>query len=60
LDRVLLHHYFIIPAWYGNFYNLAYWNIFGHPTVTPKYAIGFDAWWVDPKKAEALNRNGRK
>lgn len=60
LDRVLLHHYFIIPAWYGNFYNLAYWNIFGHPNVTPKYAIGFDSWWVDPKKAEALNRNGRK
>ena len=60
LDRVLLHHYFIIPAWYGNFYNLAYWNVFGHPNVTPKYAIGFDAWWVDPKKAEALNRNGRK
>lgn len=59
LDRVLLHNYFIIPEWYLSYHRIAYWNMFGHPTITPKYAIGFDAWWVDPKKAALLNRNNR-
>ena len=60
LDRVLLNNYFVIPQWYLSYHWIAYWNIFGHPAVAPKYGIGFDNWWVDPKKAEALNRNGRK
>ncbi|MBL0339235.1 MAG: hypothetical protein IPP67_08785 [Rhodospirillaceae bacterium] len=60
LDRVLLANYFVIPEWHSKAYNIAYWNIFGHPAVAPKYGIGFDNWWVDPKKAELLNRNGRK
>ncbi|HMS44545.1 MAG TPA: extracellular solute-binding protein [Alphaproteobacteria bacterium] len=59
LDRVLLAHHFVIPEWYANFYNIAYWDIFGYPAVAPKYDIGFSTWWVDPKKAEQLNRRGR-
>jgi len=59
LDRVLLWNYYVIPHFYMGADRLAYWNIFDRPKVRPRYATGFDAWWIDPKKAEALKQQGR-
>ncbi len=53
LDRVLLWGHYLVPHWHIRTFRLAYWNMFSRPKVTPKYALGFDFWWIDPKK-EAL------
>jgi microcin C transport system substrate-binding protein len=56
LDRVLLWGHYVIPQWHINVFRVAYWDKFGRPEKTPKYALAFDAWWVDPAKAEALGK----
>ena len=33
---------------------VSFWNKFGRPAVVPKYALGFDAWWIDARKDAAL------
>jgi microcin C transport system substrate-binding protein len=38
---------------------LAYWNIFDRPKIRPRYDVGFETWWIDPKKVATLNREGR-
>ncbi|MBI2153496.1 MAG: ABC transporter substrate-binding protein [Candidatus Rokubacteria bacterium] len=59
LDRVLLWGHYVIPHWHIQAYRVAYWDKFGRPAVAPKYALGFDTWWVDPKKeAEPARRRG--
>jgi len=56
LDRVLLWNHYVIPQWYLGAFRIAYWDKFGHPKVTPKYALGFpDTWWVDPAKARRVH-----
>jgi microcin C transport system substrate-binding protein len=47
LDRVMLHHYFVVPEWYVGAFKIAYWNKFGRPAKTPPYSTGFDTWWID-------------
>ena len=54
LDRVLLWGHYAIPHWHIRAYRVAYWDKFGRPAVAPKYSLGFDTWWVDPKKEAAL------
>ena len=55
LDRVLLWHHYLIPHWHIAYFRVAYWNKFGRPKISPKYALGFiDDWWVDAAKAAAL------
>lgn len=46
LDRVLLHGHYVIPHWHIRNFRVAYWNKFGRPAISPKYALGFDTWWV--------------
>lgn len=46
LDRVLLWGHYVIPHWHITAFRVAYWNRFGRPAVSPKYELGFDAWWV--------------
>lgn len=46
LDRVLLWENFVIPHWHSNSFRVAYWDKFGIPTVTPKYNLGFQTWWL--------------
>jgi microcin C transport system substrate-binding protein len=48
LDRVLLHGYYVIPEWHIGAFRVAYWTKFQRPRVAPKYAVGFDTWWIDP------------
>ena len=54
LDRVLLWGHYVIPNWHTRVFRVAYWDKFGRPEVTPRYALGFNNWWVDPEKAAAL------
>ena len=58
LDRVLLWGHYLIPHWHIRSFRVAYWDIFDRPEVTPKYSLGFDTWWVDPKKEAA--QKGKK
>jgi len=55
LDRVLLWNYYVVPQWYSDTINVAYWNKFGIPEKQPEY-VGIDtySWWVDPAKEAAL------
>lgn len=48
LDRVLQWNHYVIPHFHINAYRVAYWNKFGMPDTRPKYALGFDTWWIKP------------
>jgi len=54
LDRVLLHHHYVIPQWHNRLFWVAYWDRFGRPPRNPRYGLGFDSWWVDPALDAAL------
>jgi microcin C transport system substrate-binding protein len=56
LDRVLLWGFYVIPHFHLQAFRVAYWDRFGRPAIAPKYAFGFDTWWIDPKKDAALQR----
>lgn len=55
LDRVLLWGHYVIPQWHVRNDRIAYWDRFGIPKH-PKYGADTMSWWVDPAKAEALDR----
>ena len=54
LDRVLQWGHWLIPQWHIPYDRLVYWDRFGRPKVTPTQGVQFDTWWIDAKKAEAL------
>jgi len=55
LDRVLLWNYYVVPQWFSDTINVAYWNKFGIPEKQPDYVgIDTESWWIDPAKAAAL------
>ncbi|HTS90878.1 MAG TPA: extracellular solute-binding protein [Stellaceae bacterium] len=56
LDRILSWGYYVIPEWYDGHYRLAYWDKFGKPATLPKYGLGLDTWWLDPARAETLEK----
>jgi microcin C transport system substrate-binding protein len=56
LDRVLLWGHHAIPHWHIQAFRVAYWDKFARPATSPKYALGFDTWWVDPKKDAELEK----
>src|SRR5712691_1274950 len=56
LDRVLLWGHYVIPHWHIQAFRVAYWDKFERPKISPKYAFGFQSWWVDAKKEAALAR----
>jgi microcin C transport system substrate-binding protein len=63
LDRVLQYGYYLIPQYHLGAYWVAYWNKFRHPDTAPKYALGFDTWWVDTgaeKTIEQKQDEGKK
>jgi len=53
LDRVLLHHHFVVPCWHLASDRLLYWDKFG---VAPPHRRGTtpSIWWYDSAKAERL------
>ncbi len=47
LDRLLIHNYYMIPAWYMNKINVVYWSQFARPKTSPKYmTITLETWWL--------------
>jgi microcin C transport system substrate-binding protein len=57
LDRVLRAEQFWVPNWHKASQWVAYWDIFGRPSVKPKYDRGIIAtWWYDEAKAAKLKR----
>jgi microcin C transport system substrate-binding protein len=56
LDRVLLWGHYVIPHWHIRAFRVAFWDKFGRPAISPRFALGFDTWWVDAQKEAALPR----
>ena len=46
LDRLLLAEHYVIPNWQSGSFRIAYWNKFAMPPEPPKYALGFETWWM--------------
>jgi microcin C transport system substrate-binding protein len=59
LDRVLLANHFVIPHWHIQSFRIAFWDKFGRPERSPKFALGLDSWWIDPAKERALTEARR-
>lgn len=58
-DRVFRAGRYWIPQWYKGTHQLAFWDVFGHPTAKPRYGRGApDTWWHDADKASRLERAG--
>ncbi|MBN9002048.1 MAG: ABC transporter substrate-binding protein, partial [Rhizobiales bacterium] len=58
LDRVLLHHYYVVPQWTYPFQRTARWDRFGKPDVMPKYGLASfpTVWWYDAEKAAKIGK----
>jgi microcin C transport system substrate-binding protein len=54
LDRVLQYGYYVIPNYHIAAFRVAYWDKFRRPEVSPKYGVGIDTWWVDPKAEQTI------
>ena len=54
LDRVLLWSHYVVPHWYIRHFRVIYWDRFGRPEHSPKYALGFNDWWIESKKDAQL------
>ncbi|KKB07349.1 extracellular solute-binding protein [Devosia chinhatensis] len=52
LDRVLLHHHFVIPGYALTYSRTARWDRFSRPETLPEFSNGFPTiWWWDADKA---------
>jgi microcin C transport system substrate-binding protein len=57
-DRVFRAGRYWVPQWYRTDHPLAYWDVFDHPKVLPRYQVdGYSSslgertlWWSDPDK----------
>jgi microcin C transport system substrate-binding protein len=54
LDRVLQYGYYVIPQFHLGAFWVAYWDKFHRPEIAPKYGLGFDTWWIDPKAEQSV------
>jgi len=54
LDRVLQYGYYVVPQFHLGASWVAYWDKFRRPEVSPKYGLGIDTWWVDPKAEKSI------
>jgi microcin C transport system substrate-binding protein len=58
LDRVIRAGRYWIPHWYKASHWIAYWDVFGHPVVKPRYFRGIpETWWTDRDKAAKLGKS---
>jgi microcin C transport system substrate-binding protein len=53
LDRVLLHHHFVVPHWHIAIDRILYWDKFGVPEPHRR-GTSTRYWWLDPAKAARL------
>jgi microcin C transport system substrate-binding protein len=55
LDRVIMWNRYAVMQWYKGAHNIAYWNKFNRPAVSPRYAMGvIDTWWFEAAKAKMI------
>jgi microcin C transport system substrate-binding protein len=55
LDRVLLHHNYVVPQYASRNFRTARWNRFGHPETIPPFNFGFPTiWWYDEGRAATV------
>jgi microcin C transport system substrate-binding protein len=54
LDRILQYGYYVIPNYHIAAFRVAYWDKFRRPQISPKYGVGIDTWWVDPKAEQTI------
>jgi microcin C transport system substrate-binding protein len=59
LDRLLLWNWYLVPNWYNQDFNIAFWDRFGDPGIPIREGFNFDSWWVDQQKA-AHNDEARR
>jgi len=55
LDRVLQYGYYVIPNFHLPAFWVAYWDKYRRPQVSPKYGVGLDTWWVDPRAEQSID-----
>jgi microcin C transport system substrate-binding protein len=59
LDRVIRAGRYWVPHWYKPSHWIAYWDMFGRPSIKPRYARGIpETWWYEADKAAKLERSG--
>jgi len=47
LDRVLKHHWYVVPNWHLAAWRISYWDKFEQPETQAPYALGvIDTWWT--------------
>ena len=52
LDRVLLHHHYVVPGYTLRYSRIAHWDRFSHADELPAFSNGFPTvWWWDEAKA---------
>jgi microcin C transport system substrate-binding protein len=64
MDRVFRAGRYWVPQWYRTSHPLAYWDVFDHPKVLPRYQLDNYSsslgervlWWSDPGKAARLEQ----
>jgi microcin C transport system substrate-binding protein len=54
LDRVLQYGYYVVPQFHLGAFWVAYWDKFRRPEIAPKYGLGLDTWWIDPKAEQSV------
>ena len=59
LDRVLLHHHFLVPQWTYGKSRTARWDRYARPAELPKYGVSAfpTVWWWDADKASKATRS---
>ena len=59
LDRVLLHHHFLVPQWTYGKVRTARWDRYARPSELPKYGVSAfpTVWWWDAEKASKATRS---
>jgi microcin C transport system substrate-binding protein len=57
LDRVLLHHNYVVPQWTYGKQRTARWDRFGRPHKLPEYGVSAfpTIWWWDAAKATKVS-----
>jgi microcin C transport system substrate-binding protein len=55
LDRALLWGWYLVPHWHSQYFRVAYWDRFARPDVPIRSGLDFNTWWVDVKKAAAVD-----
>ena len=50
LDRILLHHHFVIPHWYTPEHRYLYWNNLELPNNAPMKGTSVLWWWMKASK----------